>query len=674
MKSKSRIWLFLALVAATLAAHVAMMGVGGDITLGGGNAERLLVAIEHPKIAWSVGSQILVVLVAYGLLFWLIHILSAPRREARHKLESPSWLLVGVWFAVVWLGLRLHSNLFPYSSWTWFVSIFQRPVASWALDGVSVIFLFWRFIEVGLHVARRSNAKKFLAGLSAAALVLILSIGVLLLKPAQVDLEADPDPNVILIGLDSVRRDLLLTADARDYPNIAALREQSYVNSNVVTPLARTFPAWVSILTGLGPSESGARANHSPQAGIKRDASVAWDFKRAGYRTIYATDETRFSNIVSEFGFDKIIGPQMGVPDFVMGQFFDMPLVNFLVQLPYSEYVLPALSGNRAFAHAYRPERFVGQLINDIGASKGDSTFLSIHLCTAHWPYYTARDRKSDLSLPEPDRSYRAMMLELDMQLGLLLKGLRSSGYVHDKTLVVVLADHGEGLAADKQSASVSMRIDGVPSTFQGFEGGHGATLLAPDQWKVFTLYSGWSVDGRIEPGVSNALASLEDVAPTLRRLAGLSTPDQENTDRQHVTSPPAQMGPREYVRFESGWRPKNLDLLNPTGSAALKLASNAYNVLPDGRLEFKPEIYKDVVRNKEFAVSDGKNTLAVISVNLQNVLVARGPEDANWTGQFVNEPGPPASESPVLEAACEWTDMRAHMGEWCSSLPAMTP
>lgn len=672
--SRAGRWTFAVLVLLTVWVHGSMIGAGGVINVGAGNVSSLLLTAAHPKIIFSIGSQIAVILAAYALLFGVVVLLSRQRRQPRHRAETDACLLLFAWMALSWLVMRLHSQYFPYSVWTWLMSYVQRPTASWALDLASIAFLLWRISEIWLLRRPRSGRGGVLVwGAAAIAIAFGMLVGLHLVRSqSSPSNTASSAPNVVIIGLDSVRRDVLLSANADRMPNLAALRDASFVNVNVVTPLARTFPAWVSILTGLGPDASGARENLVPQTGIRRDASVAWDFHRAGYRTAYATDETRFSYIVPEFGFDEVIGPQMGAADFVLAQFGDMPLANFLVQLPYAEYLLPALVGNRGFAHAYRPEHFVARLSRALGPAGGRPTFLAVHLCTAHWPYFVARARSLDSSLEEPDRSYQAMLAELDDQLGTLLQSLKAAGYLNTNTLVAVLADHGEGLSKDRAGAAVQVTLpDGSRGEVQGFQGGHGATLLAPAQWEVFTLFSGVSVRGPIAPGTSHRLASLEDVAGTLKRLSGLQHSEASSVASQDEERPVAEMGSTPYARIETGWRPKGLDLTRPDGSEVLRLAMTSHRVLPNGQIELKSDALTNITADKDYGVTDGLNSLAVVAVGSNRVVAMRGPGQDRWSGVLVADTHRADANGPLLAAACAWPDMRALMAGWC---PANDP
>lgn len=650
-------WLVLVtLILITAAAHWVVINIG-SISLLGGSVRQLTLAFEHPQIAWMVGSQVFVILLAYAAMFWLILVLGTPRRIPRSKFETGAWLLVFSYIAVSWLLLRAHSICFPHSTWTWFASLVQKPLASWAVDVVSALFILWRFGELSLHQPKAVLLGSATVGLCTATLI-VLDDGT---RQRLTEQPSSKAPTVIVLGLDSIRRDVLNAASPEFLPNIAAIRDSGFLNSNVVTPLARTFPAWVTILTGLGPSESGARANHAPRAGIRKEQSIAWDFKRAGFRTVYGTDETRFSNISADFGFDQVIGPQMGVSDFVLSQFADVPLVNFLVRMPFAEVLLPALVGNRGFTQAYYQEDFVGRFARAIGPSRGKPHFIGIHLCTPHWPYITAKPKGGNPNLPEPQRSYQAMLMQLDDQVGLLLERLRNLGYIHDKTLIAMLSDHGEAFSTDKHHAKIRLLEDGQPRDVDGFVAGHGGTLLSPEQWEVFSVFSGWSASGEIPKGSSEKLASLGDMANTLRKLAGLA-------DVPKTASVVPVMGPRNFVRIESGWRPSNFNFENPVASQALELASTAYDIQQDGRLEFKPEMYSNMLREREYAVTTGNETIGVISIDQRAAIVVNSGSGDGWAGQWADEADKLQVDPLLMNAACAWNDIKSRIPEWCEN------
>lgn len=655
--------------------HVQLAATGFAIHVDNGKGAGFLLAslTGQPLVAMKLLGQLAVVLILYLLFFWLIAILSRQRRLPSHWAENDAVLIFATWASLAWLILRLHSIWFPHSVWTWAMLLLQDQAQSYLLDIASGCFLFWRALIVLrvwtsaiLKCVRQSGVKYLALGGVASGAIITLLIIAQAPGAAQMGVPTEADKkakrNVIIIGLDSLRRDVLLSADLSAMPNLAALRDRSYVNSQVITPIARTFPAWVSILTGLGPAKSGARTNHAPQKDVRRDLSIAWEFSNVGYRTIYATDETRFSHIGPEFGFDTVVGPQKGITDFLLGQFGDQPLVNLFVQVPFAELVLPALVGNRAFAHAYRPSVFVNRLERSIGPADSRPTFLAAHLCVAHWPFYVANTKSSIFGRQFVDERYEAMLVELDAQFGILMKMLERQGYLNDETLVVVLADHGEGLPGRSELAQVMWADESIGES-SSRSGGHGATLRDPAQWQVFAMISGGSVFGKVPARINHSLASLEDIAPTLRRLAGLQ---EIGGDRQESNSDPAQLGARDHVRIETGWRPRGFSAANPTGSAALRIAEQSYLITADGRVELKQSVYEAALANKNLGVTDGDEAIAIMRVRDELFVTVRQVNRPNWLAYRPADRRPESLNESLLSAACLWPEFRAMIENWC--------
>ena len=103
-------------------------------------------------------------------------------------------------------------------------------------------------------------------------------------------LEPSDKPNVILIGLIPARG----TADKQVSPGVTPhlddFMRQGVSFTNAITPLARTFPSMIAMLSGRHPHKTGAVMNLLPRDLIREGDSLPRILGRAGYRTIYATD------------------------------------------------------------------------------------------------------------------------------------------------------------------------------------------------------------------------------------------------------------------------------------------------------------------------------------------------------------------------------------------------
>ena len=131
-------------------------------------------------------------------------------------------------------------------------------------------------------------------------------------------------PHVIIVGIDSLRFDMTAPGGGSKTPHIDAVLAGATTFLDATTPLAH-LPAWVSLLTGRHPHSTGAVVNLLPRSQIMEGATLPEILQRAGYKTIYAIDEVRFSNLDGSYGFDETITPPIGATDFLLGFFADSP-------------------------------------------------------------------------------------------------------------------------------------------------------------------------------------------------------------------------------------------------------------------------------------------------------------------------------------------------------------
>ncbi len=624
---------------------------------------------EHPEIFQKLLLEFLPLLLPYCLFFWLVAFLSRPRGEATHWSDQPTVSLLLTWASLSWVALRTHALFFPNSIWAWLLLSVTTRSTVYFLDLISVAWTAWRLVMLFKYRASPS----FRPSVFGTPALLIISMAVLVLAvvnylgkagvpEAKQSPGSDSRPNVVVIGIDALRRDVILTVPPNELPNIAGFRDEAFVQSNVVTPLARTFVAWSSILTGKSPRENGVRENHAPREAARLESSFARRMADEGYRTVYATDETRFSNIGADYGFQQVIGPPPGAVDFLLGQFADMPLSNMAIQLPFMEYLTPTLTANRAFAHAYRPERFVSRIRQELGQATSQPTLLAMHLCIPHHPFFTAAP-KGDGSL---DDAYFHSLRAVDMQLGQVQAMLQELGYINDKTLVVLLSDHGEGLGLDlAHPATITQHqtsLTTAPPTR-----GHGGSLLENAQWEVFAMFKGASSKGPILPGRSDQLLSLQDIAPTVLELAGMEATSEFPAAVTQGKGGLINDAPsRPYVAMETGFRVRGFNLEAPEAGAAVDIAKSVYNILPNGRLELKLGAYEKAIREKDLGVTTGDKLLTLLWGDDEEVLIEIDYAQNTWD-VYPMDPSQTESSPSLLKEACSDDEFRARIESWCS-------
>jgi hypothetical protein len=359
--------------------------------------------------------------------------------------------LIAVCFAVlaVWV-LVANAARFPWSSTGLLMPFLGAPVvgAISIFDLLTFALLAFVLLVLGkaaLGVPRlRSAAPRTLAYGAVLAMVFLT---VHLVQANGPDPgSASARPNVIFIGIDSLRRDAVGGGTGLGVtPHIDAfLAESAHQFTDAITPMARTFPSWMSVLTGRYPRSTGARENLMPRAALKAFRTLPEILRERGYGTFYATDEVRFANIDEGFGFDRVVTPTIGAADFLLGKASDLPLSNLVSNTALGRGLFPATYANRAVWHTYRPETFSELLDEEIQA--GGPQMLAVHFTLPHWPYRWAEpddiifNRSSERAY-----LYQNAVIAADRQFGALMRTLERKGLL-ENAIVVVLSDHGEAL------------------------------------------------------------------------------------------------------------------------------------------------------------------------------------------------------------------------------------
>ncbi len=316
-------------------------------------------------------------------------------------------------------------------------------------------------------------------------------------------------PNVIIIGLDSLNpmHTGYFGYPLHITPHLDSFLDESIVFRNCYTPIARTFPAWYSILTGQYPKTSGVRLNLTKRKYIKSaNQTLGNILKKKGYTTAHFTDEVRFSNISSQDGFDALRHPVMGIKDFVFGSFHDFSLTNVFFNNPLGFCLFPFLDGNRAVAHLYDGRYFINDLISSIDRlSRRERLFLVAHLCIAHWPYIHASPREFPHQ-PGADpvmQLYDSAVSRVDEELGRILSALKAKGLFENST-ILVLSDHGESAE------------------------GHGSDLRDPGQNRTLLA---WKPAGSLHHREVDGLVRTIDIAPTILDVLGDGLPNGYASD-----------------------------------------------------------------------------------------------------------------------------------------------
>jgi arylsulfatase A-like enzyme len=221
-------------------------------------------------------------------------------------------------------------------------------------------------------------------------------------------------PSVLLPTLDTTRADHL---GAYGYPHartpqLDQLAAQGIRYQRAYTPAPLTLPAHASLLTGLYPFEHGVRDNGRFRLGEGAE-TLAEILRREGYRT---------AAFVSSFVLDARFG---------LAQGFDR----------YDDSTEPGSApGAFGFAERRAPAT-TDRAITWLEEASATPFFLWVHYFDPHAGYDPhPGDPELEELLP-----YDAEIGFMDREIGRLLERLRATGRDRE-TLVVVAADHGEGL------------------------------------------------------------------------------------------------------------------------------------------------------------------------------------------------------------------------------------
>ena len=395
--------------------------------------------------------------------------------------------------------------LFPDSAFSYAVAFLPSPMPVFLVGSVLLL----------LALLRQLAQSKCIAGVALLlALVFLLPYGLLYaIKPSVLSQHIDR-PHIVVIGVDS-----LSAYTAEQYsvqlPNISSLMASGYQYERAYTPLGRTFPAWVSLLTGLEVAEHRGVFNLSDRKQPALHDNFFKTLASQGYQGVYAMDERRFNNMGAEFGFDQVVGPRPGALDFLVHGLVDNPLGNLLLQWPGSRWLLPWSWNNVAAYSSYSADMFVKDVLAAIHTEQ--PLMLAVHFQSGHFPFKSRHMRDVFQHENQMFQRYIRALQVVDDQVAVLLAGLQQRGVLQN-ALVVVLADHGEALG----ELEADLQRNGEPFRVQSY--GHGADLLSDHQNRIPLAFVRF-LDGRPvgEPRQIKQHVSLNGVRDIIEHFAQTS-------------------------------------------------------------------------------------------------------------------------------------------------------
>lgn len=593
----------------------------------------------------------------FTLIVWVLARLSSiALRLTWKKTEIAGY---AIWFLCIVTLLLSNQYFFPNSKFSTLVGfVLDNDVGAFFLV-ICTVFLFATVLMAiwGLFII---ISPRIIVGSS---LIFLGSLSVLFFNTSHLspkDASTKRQPNIILIGVDALRPDYLgYFGYEKQTPHMDEFLNHASVFANSLTPLARTFPAWMSILTGQFPLKNGARTDLENPDHLKLQTILSAKLQKEGYKTIYATDETRFSNISKNFGFDEIVTPPVGFNDFFLGTLNDFPMSNLLVNTVLGRYLFPNSYGNRPAFITYYPDSFLNLLKPTLEKPRDKPLFIAVHFCLPHFPYFWSKPKAEDKVI----HNYQAAVKRADQQFDSFLTLLKQNN-VLDNSIVVFLSDHGEALELPGDRAtSAELFMPGnnnkkriIPHFYPANtihekvnrSAGHGTDVLGLSQYHTmlaFRLYGFEKNRVAVIPG----RVSLLDIKPTIldfTHQAFLKDDDGQSLKPYIMGKKSAVIAHKDFFT-ESDFSPEAIHSTHPETRKLLFEGIEFFAIDPvTTRLTIRKSMENMINVSKQLAIYHDKWVLALYPQNqkwMQPILVNL------YTGQWTDDLRTPfAKQSPA--------------------------
>jgi len=612
----------------------------------------------------------------YGAACWGLSRLSLRAWPTMNAKPSQHLLL---WFVIVTIGLLAHNAAaYPTSSlgepyagamtvtvlgvrlgqWIWFIAL--------ASAAATVLVAALRWWNAGGRLSRRSTAILAATCASWAAVSAFARF--------QTPVPLDPlRPNVILIGMDSLRADLVDDRlSPHVTPNTEAFMKSGTRFTNALTPLARTFPSMLAMLTGRHPHHSGAIMNLLPRSEIDDSDSLPRTLSRAGYETVYAMDEVRFANIDTSYGFQQTITPPIGASEFLIEKVVDTPLSNLLINTRLGSWLFPHAHANRGIAKTYDPDTFVDRVERELRPTR--PLFFTVHLTLDHWPYTWAGSGPMDSEMKAQwPPYYLAAANRVDQQMGDILEVLRRKGLLRN-AIVIVYSDHGETFDAPNQAIATDDNPIMQEWKLTRPTWGHGTSVLALDQYHIMLGLRRFGGSAAAPTSIP-APVSFEDIAPTIEDMLGFK-PSARFDGRSLLPliegREGAERGFADRIRFIETEYQMPAGFATQEGSvdaAKLREAMRVYKIDRDtDRVTVRRTLLNDLLKERHYAAI-GPDYLVGAFPNYEGAgyhyLAVRLGD-----GALRKLSGPPANEESELRAL--WDALQSQFGVILANRPAV--
>ncbi|MFT5681578.1 MAG: arylsulfatase A-like enzyme, partial [Myxococcota bacterium] len=344
----------------------------------------------------------------------------------------------------------------------------------------------------------------------------------------------------------------------------------------------------------------------------------------AGYETGFITDDSRFSYMVPEIGFSRILQPKVGIQNFAVS--VNEPryrVFHSLMHNPIGFAMVPVMAYNQAFGKSYRPWLFEERLAGEMAElAKSEQFLAAIHSCVLHAPgdridpWFRMYDQKgykgknrlrysqsgTSQVYVEDDGEYDNLTAEQDVRIydsgldmadtlvGRVMDGLRQAGLL-DNTIVVLFSDHGENMWAP----DLPYKYRGPNHGFHPYDDGQHRVMLA------IRFPDGAHAGERVSDTVR-----LIDIAPTITELLGLDWPGQPDGESMMPLIRGEKEEQQRLVYIETGLSEKNYWQRGHRRYPFTKV-SERYELDPTtGLVSIRPEFSPHLIAGKDRVVQRG--------------------------------------------------------------------
>ena len=398
--------------------------------------------------------------------------------------------------------------------------------------------------------------------------------------------------NVFIIGIDSLNTNIL---SDKHTPFISDFIKNSTYLPNSYTHIARTFPSWMSILTGNYPATNKARFNLTDFDTLSTKESLPYYLKKVGYTNYFSLDERRFSHIDHRLFFDKTIGPPATLGEFIFSKLLDIPLLVITADLTFFNFLMPQLHDTRAAWQTYSPLKYNEKLKKSINIDSSP-IFLASHFTLPHWPYKTSHNKTNKKGLYE---KYIESVELADNQVKDLIDFLSDSRLLENSVLFI-LTDHGESFA----------RVEDMPKDSEALVNlaGHGTSIVSHPQFNVLVSFKEYINGNEVKHKNinSNLNYALSDITPSILDILGL----EHNIafDGNSIFKVTKQ---RSFP-IESSLKPMFNKSGNINLSGTVAQNANLFEISSSGQLIIKNELYPKLIKEKQRGVIHDKWQLSI--------------------------------------------------------------